>query len=55
MAGADMTIPDFIVYVTLALLTAPMFAFVIFLLMMAGMGVLTGVVWLAEKLWWRIE
>jgi len=50
-----MTIPDFIVYVTLALLTAPMMAFVIFILMMAGMGVLTGLVWLAERLGWRID
>ncbi len=50
-----MTIPEFIVYVTLALLTAPMMAFVLFILLMIGMAFLTGLVWLAERLGWRVD
>ena len=50
-----MSLSEFIVLVTVALLAGPMIAFIAYVLAMTAMAVCSVLVWLAEKLWWKID
>jgi hypothetical protein len=50
-----MNLSEFIVIVTVAFLGAPMIAFIAYVLAMSAMAVCSVMVWLAGKLWWRID
>jgi len=50
-----MSLSEIIVLVTVALLAAPLIAFLAFVMAMVGMSCLSVVVWLADKFWWRLD
>jgi len=49
------SLSEFVVLVTVALLVAPLIAFLAFVMAMIGMGCLSVVVWLADKFLWRVD